>query len=234
MKVLSLFVAMFFGVGSLQAQGLPSHEHIIISGSGFVKAMPDYIRIELTVRKTSKTLKLSKDYVDKITQQLIAAALERGVVDEDIGASKIQARPEYKWIKDENKYLGEKVSRSITLLLRDMSQYSALVQAIIDAGVTTLDGVQLQFSDRDKLERESMALAIQNAKAKAKVIADQFGANLGEVYKISEAPINDIRYYQADVSAMRVELSAGGDRAEFKIRKQRVIESVYVVFYLES
>ncbi len=234
MRSLVIFVFIVFISGNVVAQGLPEEKHIIISGSGYVERMPDYAEINLSVSKTSETLKQSKDYVDKITQQIIDAAIANDISPDDIGASKIYAEPHYKWAREERKYLGERVRRSITLVLRNLSQYSVLVQALIDAEVTELEGIQLLFSDRSMHEREAMTMAIADAKKRAAVIASQFGTTLGGVYKISEAEINDHRYYQAEQYAMLASVADGGRRAELKIRKQRVSESVYVVFLLGS
>ena len=215
------------------AQDLPDREHIIVSGHGYVEEMPDFAEISLTVAKTSKTLKESKDYVDSITQNIFDAVLKHKVDNEDISASKIYASPHYEWGRDEKKYLGERVRRTIKVTLRDLDSYSALVQAIIDAGVTELDGVQLKFEDRDTLEREAMKVAIEDAKKNGESIAKQFGASIDGVFRISESSIDDRRHYAYKAEMALADVRAPGQRAELKIAKQRVDESVYVVFYLE-
>ncbi|WP_101760528.1 SIMPL domain-containing protein [Oceanicoccus sp. KOV_DT_Chl] len=232
MKMLITVIVGVLLTSKIMAQGLPGQEHIIISGSGYVERMPDFAEINLSVNKTSETLKSSKDYVDIITQQVLDAAVATGVAPEDIGASKIHAQPSYKWVKDERKYLGERVSRSVTLVLRDLTQYSVLVQAVIDAGITELDGVQLRFNDRNAIEREAMKLAIDDARKKAEVIAQQFSSKVGSVYKISETAIDDGTYYRSQHYAMMADVGQSGRRAALKIRKQRVDESVFVVFLL--
>lgn len=234
MKLLIIVIMGLLFHNQSMAQGLPEKPHIIISGRGFVERMPDYAEIDLSVYKTTDTLKSSKDYVDKITQQVLDCALVLGVNFKDIKASKIHAQPNYQWAKDEQKYLGEKVSRSVTLVLRDLDQYSALVQALIDAGVTELDSVQLMFNDRNAIAREAMKIAIDDARKKAEVIALQFGVGVGEVYKVSEKAIDDGGYYRSERYTMVADMARPGKSAALKINKQRLSESIFVVFLLKS
>ena len=236
MKTIITLLIGLLASTSLFAQGLPNERHIIISGHGYVERMPDYVEIQLSINKTSPNLKTSKDIVDRITQQTLDAALANGVATEDIGASKIHAQPDFEWADGKRQYLGEKISRSVTLTLRDLSRYSALVQAVINADVSRLHGTQLKFNDRSAIEYEAMELAISDAKKKAEVIAQQFGAELGEVYKISETAISDGTYsrsHQYEMEVGMVSSSGSGKRAELKIKKQRVDEAVFVVFLLE-
>ncbi len=236
MKRLMAILVIVLLNNQLLAQGLNEKEHIIISGSGYVERMPDYAEINLSINKTSESLKSSKEYVDNITQKILDAALAIGIAADDIGASKIHAQADYKWMNGEREYLGESVSRSVTLVLKDLSKYSLMVQAVIDAGVTGLDNVRLRFNDRNTISREAMKIAIDDAKKKAEVIAMQFGAKVGGVYKISESAIDDGTYYRSQHYAMMAEISQPnvGAQATLKIRKQRVDESIFVVFLLES
>ncbi len=233
MKSLITLAILMLLSSNLQAQGFPEEKHIIVSGSGFIEHMPDYAEVYLTTTKTSETLKISKENVDSITQKVLDAALSIGIKPEDIGASKIHAEPHYKWIDNDRKYLGERVSRSITLILRDLSQYSPLIQAVINAGVTELDGVQFKFNDRNALKREAMQYAIIDAKKKAEVIARQFGSKVNDVYKISEKSIDDESYYRSHQYAMLADVAMPTRKAELKVRKQRIDESIYAVFILK-
>ena len=233
MKTIVSIAFLYLLVSGLSAQELPNREHIIVSGHGYVEHMPDYAEIHLTISKTSETLKTSKDFVDKRTKLVLRYATDLGIEPEDISASKILAYPKYEWRRDEHKYLGQMVSRSITLYLRNLNQYPDLIQVLIDAGVTEIDGIQLRFRDQDAIQSEAMEVAIMNAKNKAKTIASQFGASIGKVLKVSEFAIDDADFYQDRQYAMSADV-ARPESPSLKIRKQRVNETVFVIFTLEQ
>ncbi|HEV2112057.1 MAG TPA: SIMPL domain-containing protein, partial [Gammaproteobacteria bacterium] len=67
-----------------------------------------------------------------------------------------------------------------------ISRYGALVDGLFTAGVTRLDGVAPDTSEREKLQQQALADAVADAHARAASLAGGAGVTLGPVFSIAE------------------------------------------------
>ena len=173
------------------ADGLPSSPYIEVSGHGELHVAPDLAYVNLTLEKTSLDAKAARADVESRAAKVIALARELGIAEKDIKAPAVTVYPQYEWHQTpsgdgKQVLVGQHVSRDIGLTLRDLSRYGALVDGLFAAGVTRLDDVVSDRSDRDQLQQQALALAVQQAHTKAEALAAAGGVTLGAVYRISE------------------------------------------------
>ncbi|HEY3486789.1 MAG TPA: SIMPL domain-containing protein [Gammaproteobacteria bacterium] len=214
--------------------GLPSERHIIVGGQGYVEAIPDIATIHIAVENTAPTLLQAKNKVDEITANAIKTVSTLGIMEEDIIASDIQASPQYDWTQNGQVYKGEYVSRSISITLRKIDQYSKLIHTLVKAGISRINNIELDFSAREQLQNKAMTKAIANAREKARVIAGGFGAKTGKIYKISETAPPSIFMPQAErLQALKAADSAEAN-ASLQVGKQKIYQDIQAVFYLED
>ncbi len=207
---------------------LPNKPHLLIEGHGLIEQVPDIVLIRFDVSATEKNLSLAKQTVDNIIGKAIRAARKQQVKKDDINASKIQASPQYEWRNQSRIYTGERVSRQVEIKLLDADRYNALVEALLAAGVTRLQPVQLDFSDRKNLEAKALTLALDDARQQAETIARHIGTPLGNVFQVT--PIT----HQAGIPHMAMGLRAekSSDEAELKPGKQPLEQRVRVIYLL--
>jgi uncharacterized protein YggE len=218
---------------ALLAEGLPTERHIAVSGQGFVEAVPDIATVHVAVENLASSLLQAKTKVDEITAGTIKAASALGIKEDDIIASDIQASPQYDWTEKGQMYKGEHVSRTISVTLRKVELYSKLVHTLVKAGITRIDQIELEFSNREQLQNKALENAIANVKDKARVIAAAFGAKVGKVYKIGEVPPSSVIMLKGELSATRTTAdSATAPSESLKLGKQKIYQEIQAVFYL--
>jgi uncharacterized protein YggE len=221
---------------ALLAEGLPSERHIAVSGQGYVEAVPDIATIHVSIEYLAANLLQAKTRVDEVTANTIKAAAALGVKEDDIIASDIQASPQYDWTEKGQVYKGEHVARTISVTLRKIDLYSKLVHTLIKAGITRINNIELDFSNREQLQNKALEKAIANIKEKARVIATAFGAKTGKVYKISEIPPPSI--FEPQMERLQAMKAADTDSNEgsgnLKVGKQKLYQDIQAVFYLED
>lgn len=171
--------------------GLPSSPYIEVSGHGELHVAPDLAYVNLTLEKTSLDAKAARADVESRAAKVIALARELKIAEKDIKAPAVTVYPEYEWHQTSSGdgkqvLVGQHVTRSISLTLRDLSRYGALADGLFAAGVTRLDDVVPDRSDRDQLQQQALAQAVQDAHGKAQALAAAAGVELGAVYRISE------------------------------------------------
>ena len=189
--ILATLVALSAPAGL--ADGMPTSPYIQVNGHGELQVAPDMAYISLTVDKTSMDAKAARADVEARTAKVIATVRKLGITDKDIDAPSVTVEPDYEWSNGSvsssssvRKLVGQHVSRSVTLTLRDLSRYGELVDGLFQAGVTDLSGVTPDRSDRPMLEQKARALAVADAHERASGLAQSAGVTLGAVYSIAE------------------------------------------------
>jgi uncharacterized protein len=220
---------------ALLAEGMPAERHIAVSGQAYVEAVPDIAVVHVSIEHLASSLLQAKNKVDEVTAGVIRAVSPLGIREEDIIASDIQASPQYDWTQNGQVYRGEQVSRTISITLRKIDLYSKLVHALIKAGITRVNHIELDFSGREQLQNKALEKAIANVKEKARVIAGAFGAKVGKVYKIGEIPPPSVFMPQSERLQAAKAMDAASDPSEnLKVGKQRIHQDIHAVFYLED
>jgi uncharacterized protein YggE len=94
---------------------------------------------------------------------------------------------EYETDRNDNDVLkGYKVSREIDIKLRALGKYEEFAQALVDAGIDTLQEVKGDVDDRPALKERALAAAARNARSKAQAIAGELGITLGSPIEVGE------------------------------------------------
>jgi uncharacterized protein YggE len=182
MRVLAL-VAL-----SLLALGAVAQERFITTkGEAKVEVPPDFVEVSLTLLAVGPELQRLKEDVDSRTRQLLASAAELKVAGTDIESSGLRVTREYQQDRNDNESLrGYRVSRSVEIRLRAIDQYERLAQAMVDAKVDEIDGVDVGVDDRSALKQRALAEASRNASNEAQAVAAELGVKLGIPLEVSE------------------------------------------------
>src|SRR5579871_3082575 len=194
MSKLVLFLVAFIPVAVL-ADGLPQAPYIHVTGHGEVHAVPDILRVSLTLEKTSLDAKAARADVEERAAKVLAVAAKLGIADEDIVAPSVTVYPDYQWQQSSISSSGQgkqvltgyHVTRAVTLTLRDVSRYGELADGLFAAGVTRLDSVDPDSSKRVDLQRQAEAAAVADARSKAESLADAADVPLGSMFSLSDA-----------------------------------------------
>jgi len=134
----------------------------------------------------------SLDNVSAQVRTLISKVLDgvkaQGIADKDIQTELYQVEPKYEQDKRGNSHpTGFVVTNRVAVKVHDLKKIGKTLSAIVSAGATTVEGPNFEFDNPQVLERKTLALAMEDAKAKAAVLAESGGASLGEVMTIDQS-----------------------------------------------
>ncbi len=209
---------------------LPDDPHIVVNGYGVVEQVPDIIKVSFEVSAVKESFAAAKEAVDTIIGKAIAAAKAQGIKADDINASRINAAPQYEWQNKNRVYKGERISRQVELTLTEAERYNALVDGLLTAGISRLQPVKLDFSEREALENKALTLALDDAKSQAQAMAKHLGTKVKAVFQI--APVDQGRRYER--MAMSADMASAEKKAGLKLGKQAIEQRIRVVFLLKQ
>ena len=166
---------------------------IVVTGTGEVRARPDIAVISAGVVVQSDTasaaLAENSRAMDAVLQQLRTS----GLAEEDVQTSQFSVTPLYERRPPERetteppRIVGYQVSNQVTARVRDIDRLGAVLDALVSAGETNIDGPSFDIAAPERLLGEARDAAVAHALAKARRYAAAAGVELGEIIAIEEA-----------------------------------------------
>lgn len=203
------------------AHASPSHQpqpSLHVQAQSWVEVEPDKATLNARLwentpalstleESDSSALSDARERLETRASELIAQMEATGLERTAINAGSLNVYPEH--VQGQRNDDGEhetlqrtRLERPITIELTDLDQLSEVLDALIAAGVNSLDGVQFDLQDRDGATDEALVKALEKAQHKANLMADSLDAELGNVQRIEEtqSPI-----FQPRMMSMRAE-----------------------------
>lgn len=235
MKYLLVFLGCISFISS--AASLPDAPHFYVQGTGKVTVVPDTAKVSFSIVTRNKNLIKAKKEADTLSADVIKIAKQYRINKKDISASElyIQRETQYDNITRKQVFIGHKVTRSIQFYLKDLNRYAHLVQSLVNAGITEMQGVQLMSSNVEALNKQASLKAIENAKQSAQDLAKGFGVNLGQLYRASVKPIRGETPYSSDVmmSMKREGAPSNIVNGAFEAGSIDIVQTIYAVYLIE-
>lgn len=187
-----------------------------VVGSGTVYAKADIANITIGLKtETKKTAaEATKDSTDKMND-IVSAVKDLGVEEKDIKTTNYHLNPVYNWTeKNGQQLIGYEVSQNVTLKVRNLESIGDIIAGTTEKGANQIGGINFTIDDEYELRNEARGLAIEKAKEKAQMIADESGMELGKIKSVYEngyQPVMDYAYSNAykEVSAVEMDQAAG-------------------------
>jgi uncharacterized protein YggE len=176
---------------------------ITFSGHGEVSAVPDIANIYFSINKEAKTVKEAQTLVAEIENKSLNFLKENNVLEKDIKTTNASFSPKYEYKYDtkimmpctqyncpptpgKNVITGYVASENITIKVRNTDDVGKIMQGLGTLGVSDLSGPNFSIDNEDILKAEARKKAIDDAKAKAEVLAKDLGIRLGKITSFSE------------------------------------------------
>lgn len=223
---------------------------ITVTGQGEAYAIPDIATFDFTVTEVGDTVQQAQEKLDQKINKSLAAVRESGVEDKDIKTTNYNVYPKYEWNQapcplsangivrpcppGKNVLVGYEVSETITVKVRDTKKAADLVTKVGAADVSNISGLQFTVDDREKYMAQAREDAINEAKAKAKVLAKELGVGLGKIlyYNDNSGPQP---YYASGMGGSDAVMAAAPmvAKAELPTGESKITSSVSITYEIK-
>ncbi len=186
--LVSASAAFLLGLASVAAASdhAPDRRSVSVSGRGEVAATPDRARVSMQVETTKLDLRVAQTEVSRIVKDYLSQLKALGIAEADISTAGLSIQPEYDYsAKGGRKFLGYHLTRGIEVVVRDLDKIGDVLLKATTAGINNVSDPALESSKAEALGRDALAKAAEDARAKAKVLADALGAKLGAVHTLN-------------------------------------------------
>jgi hypothetical protein len=186
--VLTVFVAVktVTEVKSLKRAGSQVNT-ISVSGEGKVFAKPDIGQVSLSVVKSGKTVMEAESAATKAMNDVTNFLKSSGVAEKDIKTTEYSIQPLFDYPNGSRVDRGYEVRQGLTVKIRMLEDAGKIVSGVAERGANQIGGISFTTEDPTLLKEEARRKAIEDARAKAKVLARDLGIRLGDVVSFSES-----------------------------------------------
>ena len=210
----------------------PLLETISVTGTGRSAVTPDRVTFQVGVQTIASTVDQAVNDNNRRVASVIAALKAAGATDAQIQTSNFSIYPQQDYQQGKlPTILGYQVSNNVTVRRDKVEDAGRLLQAAVSAGVNTSSGLQFEVSDPARGRDAALRSAFNDARAKAALLAQAAGRNLGRAITISEgAQIAPRPPYPP--AMMRAEAAQVVSDVPVESGSQEVSHTISVVFEL--
>lgn len=170
-------------------------EPMVVSGEGKSFVTPDIAKVSAGIQENGSSLANIQDSVNKKSKSLTDALKKLGIDEGDIKTTSYNLSPQYDFSNPSPRITGYQVSTSYEITIRDFDKVNDVITAVTNSGANLIGNVNFEVNDKTKNEKlnEARKMAVEDAKTKAKGLADSAGITLGRIINISENQLNSPR-----------------------------------------
>lgn len=213
-KAAALIGYMVAAGGSAQAQDAGQHisgqisaGQITVTGIGTAQAVPDMASISLGVTSQGDSAAAALSANSTAMAAVMARLTQAGIAARDLQTANLQLSPN--WVQSDDmqspQIMGYTANNMLTAQVRDLAVLGSVLDAAVQDGANTLQGVSFAQSNPKPAQAEARASAVQDARARAAEIASAAGISLGKIISITEGG-----EYTPPVPMMRMALQDSG------------------------
>ena len=162
-------------------------ESVTVSGTGRSTVTPDRFTFNVGVQTMSATVDDAVTENNRRVASVIAALKKAGAQDKDIQTSQFSIYPQQDYQQGKlPRIVGYQVSNNISVRSTKVAEAGRLLGIAVAAGVNNSSGINFEVSDPAKGREQGLRAAFDDARAKASLLAQAAGRNLGRALLISE------------------------------------------------
>ncbi len=240
--VVFVLLAVFLAVQSINAIKEYSHigtiptssNAISVSGIGEVFAVPDTAVFSFSVVESGKTVKEAQDKASTKINAVLDAVKKMGVADKDIKTIGYYSNPKYEYTEKifRQVLVGYEVSQSISIKIRKTDDAGAALTKVGELGASNISGLNFVIDNVDAVQAQARDKAIQDAKAKAEVLAKSLGVKLKKIINFSEGG-NQPVYYAMESKMMGAGVNSAPVTPQIPTGENKVTSSITITYEID-
>lgn len=215
-NIFVLALVVYYGFSSWQSFGTIREEsklRVALGGEGRISARPDVAKITAIISTENEFLKTAQEENSKKSNALSAYLKSQSVDEKDIKTTGYNIFPQYSHPRPCNSevcplvdrqpgIIGYQVINSYEITMHDLSKAGGILAGVVGAGANEVGGISFTIDKPEQLKAEARKKAIEDAEAKAKILAKDLGKRVGKIVSFSEGGYAAPQLYLAEAQAL--------------------------------
>lgn len=182
-----IFLAIIITVSWFMSPLVSADERplISVSAEGLVKTKADMALVHLNIDASELDAASARSKTDEQVKHLLALLKSFELKDGSLDSSQTTIYTEYDYNVKPKQLLAYRANRTISFSLTNLKQLEKLVKSISEIQLVTLNRIQFSVQDERYWEDAALSNALQLAKSKAELIAEELGVELRGLYRVT-------------------------------------------------
>jgi uncharacterized protein YggE len=173
------------------AAGRGDRERVIsVTGQGEVRVAPDTVDLMLGVEQQEPAAREAMEKVSRTMQAIVERLRREGVPERSLRTATLRLEPVYEQPRPgqgTTRLAGYRAANTLTVTLTDVRRAGPILDAGVAAGANQVLGIVFRVANDLPSRLAALKAASEEARAKARAIAESFGATLGRLESVSES-----------------------------------------------
>ncbi|MFI2131444.1 SIMPL domain-containing protein [Lysinibacillus fusiformis] len=145
---------------------------ITVTGTGQVKAKPSAMQLQIEVQTQGQNVQEPQQKNAATMKQVIQSITALGIPSEQIQTAAYTITPLYHFEDGQQIFTGYEVTNAITVNVSDPERVGLIIDTAVENGANRISNIQFKVDRADAYYQQALSLALHNAQAKAKTIAE--------------------------------------------------------------
>lgn len=231
-----------FNEGRISSNVYPNQQFgIWVTGSGSVAIEPDLAILSISIEALEDSVAQAQGKVNRAMSIVLRELEKARIPQKDLQTNHFRIQPNYVYepvlIKGEPQYhlpqrqilVGYVVDQGLSIKVRFLDRLGDLIDDISEAGdnLIRVDGIRFDIDDRNMYQIKARTLALEDATAKAKQIAEVMGVVLGSVVYVADntaEPLRSVAPMMKSYAEMDVGTSVMAGELDIQVSLQAVFD----------
>ncbi len=159
---------------------------ITVSGSGSALVPADTAVVSLGISARDKDVLKAQQKANEVIAAIRTALTENGIAPEDINTGYLNIYAIYDYMDGMEEITAYNANSSLSIRLTDMTVVGQVIDQAFSAGANTLNGIDFSASDTEEAKTAALKKAVEDARAKAEILAEASGLTITGIEAIAE------------------------------------------------
>ena len=164
----------------------PAVPSIVTTGDAVVRRPPDRAFLVAAVETRARDPKEAQSQNAKAMSAVQARVASAGVPKDAVRTLGYNIQQEFDFTNGRRVPRGYVARNALEIRVDALESLGELLDAVIQAGATSISGIRFDLRDRAGAEREALRLAVVDARARAEVAAAAVGRSIDRVLRIDD------------------------------------------------
>lgn len=163
------------------------NEGILVTGSATVQSPPDLATLQVGVQSFAETAQQATADNNLKVEKIITSLKNKGLTDKDMETNSFNISPQREYKNNKPPVvIGFNVTNMLAIKIRDLDRVGELMQATIDNGANTINGLTFSIEDPTPLRQKARRAAMEDALSRAEILAEAIDVEVGKPISIQE------------------------------------------------
>ena len=164
----------------------PAEPSIVTTGEAVVRRAPDRAFLVAAVETRARDPKEAQSQNAKAMSAVQARVASAGVPKDAVRTLGYNIQQEFDFTNGRRVPRGYVARNALEVRVDALESLGQLLDAVVQAGATSISGIRFDLRDRAGAEREALRLAVVDARARAEAAASGVGRSIDRVLRIDD------------------------------------------------